>query len=110
MIYGIEQTTDMRYPETKIVKFTSRKRALAWLADDQGFAWAGGARHDIPASQQNWHSRIRACYEVVGFRRPSDKKLREEAHRISTPTYRRNAADVLAGEIRSQGERIEWEA
>ena len=48
MIYGIEETTDMRYPETKVVKFGSRNRAIAWVKDEQGFAWEGAARNDIP--------------------------------------------------------------
>ena len=65
MIYGIEQTTDSRNPETKVLKFTSRKRAIAWAQDIQGFAWSGGARNDIPVPQQNWHRRLRDLYEVA---------------------------------------------
>lgn len=107
MIYGIESTTDMRYPETKIVKFSSKARAAAWLAQDQGFAWSGGARPDIPSRQQNWHRRLRECYVVVGFRPSSLKARQKEADRISTPTYRRREADVLASEIRRSGDRFE---
>jgi len=44
MIYGVEQTTDSRYPETKVVNFSSRKRALEWVKDSGGAARAGGAR------------------------------------------------------------------
>lgn len=107
MIYGIESTTDMRYPETRIQTFTSLKRALAWLAEDQGFAWSGSARSDISVQQQNWHRRIRECWEVFNFKTPSQKELNVRAQRISTPTYRRNVNDVLASEIRHQGTRIE---
>ena len=69
MIYGIEETTDSRFPETKVVKFTSRTRAIAWAKTDQGFAWPGSARDDIPAIQRNWHRRLRVIYEVKD-RRP----------------------------------------
>ena len=64
MIYGIEETTDSRFPETKVVKFTSRKRAIAWAKTDQGFAWPGAASEDIPIAQRNWHRRLRDIYEV----------------------------------------------
>ncbi len=70
MIYGIEETTDMRYPETKVVKFGSRNRAIAWVKDEQGFAWEGAARNDIPSQQQNWHRRLRWIY-LVKDRHPS---------------------------------------
>ena len=106
MIYGIEETTDMRYPETKVVKFTSRKRALTWVKQDQGFAWAGGARNDIPVQQQNWHRRLRDIYEV-SERHPSkgyfEKKYED--------WYKRRGSDrppnFEARWIESCGERID---
>ena len=106
MIYGIEQTTDVRYPETKVVKFTSRKRALAWVAEDQGFAWSGAARNDIPVSQQNWHRRLRELYEV-SERNPGKthwQQLRREHYRNSTRPY--SATDYEARWIREVGDEI----
>lgn len=44
MIVGIEETTDMRYPQTKTVRLSSEPAARRWLADGGGFAWPGAAR------------------------------------------------------------------
>ena len=107
MLYGIEQTTDMRYPGTKIVKHASKKSALAWLHAAQDFAWVGAAKGDIPVQQQNWHHRLRSLYKCERFRPSSLEKRIKKASEISTPTYRRTANDVLAGGIMSAGWRVE---
>ena len=33
MFVGIEETTDSRYPETRIQKFRTESRAVEWLMD-----------------------------------------------------------------------------
>jgi len=107
MIYGIEDTTDTRYPETKIMKFTSRERALAWVAEDQGYAWGGSAKADIAAQQQNWHSRLRALYEMPkGWKPPSKTELQREVAQRRGMGWRRRAEDILGSHIRREGERL----
>ena len=108
MIYGIEQTTDSRYPETKIVKFTSRKRALGWAAQGGGFAWEGGARGDIPAQQQNWHHRLRDLYEMPpGWRPPTQREQSAYLDRYRGSSQRKTRADAIALGIHRDGDRIE---
>lgn len=70
MIYGIESTTDLNNPETKIIKFASEAKARRWLAAGSGgFAWPGAARDDLPPSQQNFHRRFRSAYRMpTGWR------------------------------------------
>lgn len=107
MIYGIEQTTDARYPETVIRKFTSRKAALQWAKDSGEFAWAGGARSDIPAQEQNWHARLRNIYEMPSGWRPPVRKEQQrllEGYRHSP--HRRTVSDAIAMAIRRDGYKI----
>ena len=59
MIYGIEETTDRRSPETKIVRLASERAAQRWLAQGGGLAWPGAADSRLPISQQNHHRRLR---------------------------------------------------
>ena len=106
MIYGIEETTDSRFPETKVVKFTSRTRAIAWAKTDQGFAWSGAARNDIPSVQQNWHRRLRAVYEVKD-RRPSKAYFDREYEKWRRWRGSDRPPNFEASWIRSCGERIE---
>jgi hypothetical protein len=110
VIYGIEQTTDSRYPETVIRKFTSKKAALHWAKDSGGFAWAGGARSDIPVPQQNWHSRLRDVYEMPsGWRPPSITEQRKYVERYRGSSRRVNMATAIANAVIDAGERIEEE-
>ena len=108
IIYGIEQTTDSRYPETTIVRFTNRKRALEWKAGGGGFAWEGGARGDIPVQQQNWHHRLRDLYEMpTGWRKPTIKEQRAYCEKWRGSSRRVTMQDEIANAIHREGERIE---
>ena len=108
MIYGIEQTTDSRYPETKIRRFGGKKAALEWAKGGGGFAWDGGARHDIPSQQQNWHHRLRDIYEMpAGWRPPSPSQQREYCRKWEGTSKRVSLADAIASAVRNDGERIE---
>src|ERR1035437_7818948 len=108
MIYGIEQTTDSRYPETKIVRFTNRKRALEWATGGGGFAWEGGACGDIPVQQQNWHHRLRDLYDLpVGWRKPTIKEQRAYADKWRGSSRRVTLEDAISLAIRQDGERID---
>lgn len=103
MIYGIDQTTDLRDLDTRIKKFTSKKAALIWKSQSGGYAWVGAADEDIAPSQQNWHRRFRHIYETKNWRPPSKKKLYELAIRDSSSTYPRNSLDILASLISNNG-------
>lgn len=108
MSYGIESTTDSRYPETKIVKFTSRRAALNWVAKGGEFAWAGGARKDIPLQQQNWHRRLRDVYEIPsGERPPTPSERRKYVERSRGSSRRVTSADCVAEWVVNIGERLE---
>ena len=77
MICGIEETTDMNHPETKVVWFTSKVKALQWKQSKSGdYAWSGAADGNLPPTQQNWHRRFRRLYELPkGFRKPTLKEF-----------------------------------
>ena len=76
-LLGIEETTDMRYPETKLRRFRSVSAALAWLGQDGNYAWSGAASNDLPVCQQNWHRRFRKVYLMPLGWRPDSRQVRE---------------------------------
>lgn len=105
MIVGIEQTTDSRWPETKVVRLVGRKRTLAWVSAGGGYAWSGAADEQIPVQQQNWHHRLREAWEMPpGWRMPTRKAI---AHvRGSRPWEdRRSDLDIVAALVRRDGVR-----
>lgn len=107
MIYGVEQNTDLRCPNTKIVKFTSIKKAKEWRDKNLGYAFPGAANEDLPVTQQNWHHRIRTIYEMpYGWRFPSKQYLREKANRNSSPTYPSHPNDIAATIIWRDGDEL----
>lgn len=103
MIYGIEQTTDSRYPETKIWRFRSEPAALNWRdARRIQAAWPGAADPDLPVGQQNFHHRIRRLYRMPkGWRSPGKKVLLMEAAHL-----RCRLEDFQARAIRRDGEEL----
>lgn len=107
MIYGVEETTDSRYPETKITKFTSRKAAITWVQKGGGFAWEGGARNDIPVQQQNWHHRLRDIYEIPkGERPPTAKEQTTYFEKWRGSSRRVTSQTCIAAWVRRVGDRI----
>ena len=65
ILLGIEQTTDRRARETKIVRIATPARARRWLAmAPTGFAFPGAADPTLPVSGQNFHKRFREVYEM----------------------------------------------
>ncbi|HEX6382226.1 MAG TPA: hypothetical protein VF180_13355 [Acidimicrobiia bacterium] len=75
--YGIEQNTDTRAPQTTVVRLPSEQAAREWVQRNQGFAFPGSARGDLPGSQQNWHRRVRRVYVMPPGFRLSRRELRE---------------------------------
>jgi hypothetical protein len=107
MIYGIEDTTDLRYPETKIEKFRSVAQALEWASHGGLFAWPGAASHLIPGPQQNFHHRLRKAYKMpTGWRPPGRREQDAYMERNRDSRYHRTADDFVAECIREHGERL----
>ena len=79
MFIGIEKNTDVNNPDTKIKKFQTESSAQKWLDSwDTPYAYPGAADESIPASQQNWHRRIRSVVEMPQNFRLSKKEVMEE--------------------------------
>ena len=109
MFYGIERNTDLRNPDTKIHRFSSRSAALRWSSKGGGFAYPGAADADLPMTQQNFHHRIRTVWESPsGWRPPSVAVCRKQVwdHNRHGSIYRITSADVLATAIHSACEQI----
>lgn len=100
----IEQSTDLRYPQTKIW-FTRSLRGIAKLLERSGrFSYSD------PEAARNWHRTFVKAYELpVGWRKPTEKQLREKAVKESTSTYPRNSMDILAWIIREVGVEVKFD-
>ena len=108
MIYGIDQTSDMRHPETKIRKFSSRKQAERWAEDSGGIAWKGAVTSSVRSSMQNFHRRFRSIYLMPHrWMPPKDRELYTIVCRNSTSSYPCSRLDALASAIVRDGESIE---
>jgi hypothetical protein len=97
MIYGIEQSTDLRCSRTVIKKFTSEKAATAWAARAPGFTYTS------PEIANNYHHTLRRIYNYRG--RINKKDLIFQ--RKDTPTYQKIDLDRLADYIKTYGEEVE---
>ncbi len=97
MFYGIEQTTDLRYRETVIRRFRSESTLREWLGQSQGqYAWPGAADERLPASQQNWHRRLR-----TGYRMPKGWRLKDkDVQRLRAGDHRSPYIDLVAALIK----------
>lgn len=89
IIVGIEETTDSRHPETRIVRLRSEAAARKWLAQGGGYAWPGAADDSLPPGQQNFHGRLREAYILRPYYRLPGRDV--EA-RMGYPHYRPRAA------------------
>ena len=86
MIYGVEQSTDLRDRRTKIKKFTSLQSALKWVSSSGGFTY------DNPEEARNYHRTFRELYELKGSVNYKDKIFSNSG----TPTYPCSKDDNLA--------------
>ena len=96
MLYGIEQSTDMRCKRTVVKKFSSLSALKKWLEN------SGGYTYSYPDSANNWHHTFRSGYELIGR---IDKK-HKLFHDNGTPTYPRNEQDKLASYIQMFGTEV----
>lgn len=100
----IEQSTDLRYPQTKIW-FTRSLREVAKLRER-----SGRFTYSDPEAARNWHRTFVEVYELpAGWRKPPEKQLREQARKESTPTYPRNSMDILAWIIRKVATEVKFD-
>lgn len=99
--YGIEQSTDLRNPQTKIIRFRSKAAALKWRD-----AKNGEMTHADPAAARNYHRTFRSVYATTESL-PSRKAMEDMAFRESTSMYPRRAEDIMARILFSRGERVE---
>lgn len=110
--YGIEENTDMKCRQTKVVRLASRRAALAFIARPSEYAFDGAADELLPASQQNWHRRLRTAYEMpAGWRiskREVDAMYEREVRGGSV--YRRSRPGCEAYFIERDGSRVRPDA
>lgn len=105
MIIGIESNTDQRHPCSKIVKFASRSAAQRWLDGfKESMAFPGAATTEIPASQQNWHRRLRDAYVMPPRFRLDAKEVRAVTERGRGSIYCRFGDDARAEVYRRHAE------
>lgn len=98
----IEQSTDLRHPNSKI-RFTQSKRTVKEILSKRESRYT----YPDPKAARNWHHTFTYIYELpAGWRIPSKKSLQKEAYKCSTPTYPRTADDILANQIMAIGTKI----
>jgi len=97
MIYGIEQSTDLRCKQTVIKKFGSIKTAQKWAKNSGGFTYRN------PEAARNYHHTFRYLYEFFG--RLPKKEVKVEMS-YSTSTYPVTEADAKARIIMRHGKKV----
>lgn len=100
MYYGIEQSTDLRRPNTVVKKFVSRSAALRWR-DEPGMS--GRSTYGDPEGARNWHHTYRRVYELQGRLDRKHEVFRDRG----TSTYPRSDADNLASYLYRFGQEVE---
>ncbi len=102
MIYGIEESTDMRDPRTVIKKFTSVQSAKRWCANSGKFT------HDNPETAQNYHHTFRTIYQSpLGWRLPSKKQIELEVRHNMGSIYSPSTNKVIATHIHTNCSKID---
>jgi len=81
MFYGVEKSTDMRDPRTKVKPFRNEKALKKWMMGGGGFT------HENPDEARNHHHTLRYGYNLPGgLPRKIEKPL-------SSPDYPRTMED-----------------
>ena len=97
MLYGIEQSTDMRCPRTVVKKFTSENALRKWIAGGGGFTYAD------PEGARNHHRSFRSGHELSGRIDKNDKIFKS----YGTRDYPKNDTDNLAFYIQKHGRELD---
>lgn len=102
MLYGIEQTTDLRDRQTRIKEFPNTKKGLIKAQE-----WAGGSGKLAFHDPRNHHHRLRQIYRITGPK-PTWKKAYQLYRREMRghSVYQRYEVDFQASAITQNGERI----
>lgn len=103
---GIEENTDMRYRNTKVVRLSSLAAVKRFLDKPKALAFPGAADESLPGSQQNWHHRIRSAYEMPPGWRVSQREVNELVARWRDSVYRKTAIQAKADLIRRDGKEV----
>lgn len=106
--YGIEENTDMKCPQTKVVRLRSLAAALAFISKPSEYAFPGAADGSLPGSQQNWHHRLRTAYEMPAGWRISKREVDAmHAHEVrGGSVYRKSRTGCEAHFIVRDGTRV----
>ncbi len=97
MFYGIAQSTDMRDPDTYIIKFTAKSALFKWMRG------GGDYTHSDPAAARNYHRTFRRGYELQGRIDKRDAIFGDRG----SHTYPRNEKDNLAYYIKKYGRELD---
>lgn len=93
MLYGIEQSTDLRCPRTVVKKFSTLSSLLRWMEGGGGFTY------DDPDVARNYHHTFRYGYKLIGRVNWKDQIFSDRG----TGFYPRNSSDNLASYIYKYG-------
>ncbi len=96
MYYGISQSTDLREPQTKVKKFTSKRAALKW-AETSGYLTHG----EHADAMRNHHHTFRKVYDFKG-RLPKFKSQ----DRYHYGMYAKNEETLKADYIEKHGDLV----
>jgi len=96
MLYGVEQSTDLRDRRTVIKKFTSLSNLRKWMKNGGDFT------HEDPEAARNYHHDLRYGYEIKGCVNKKDNIFKDKG----SPTYPLTDKDKLAIYLRKYGTEI----
>lgn len=96
MFYGVQQSTDMRYPMTKIKKFTAIKALRKWIKN------TGDYTYDDPEQARNYHRDFRYGYELKERINKKDPIFND----LGTRDYPQNDNDRMANYLYKYGDKI----
>ena len=96
MFYGVEQSTDLRCPNTVIKRFSSINALRKWMENSGGFT------HSDPERMMNYHHTFRYGYELKGRIDRKDSIFKD----TGSPTYPRNDAYNLSSYLWKYGTEV----
>lgn len=99
MYYGVEQSTDLRHPDTVVKKFKTKAEALRWKKEP---GKNGRTSYSNPEEARNWHHTFRKVYKFSGWIDWKHPTFRDKG----TATYPRSDLDRMATYLWIAGEEI----
>lgn len=87
-------STDQTRPNYKIEFTTSKKKVK------EALNYKIKTTYEDPELAQNWHNDLKSIYEMpTGWRKPSQKYIKDEVRRMSGSIYSPNENGIIAREI-----------